>query len=125
MMRPGLFLPAMLLALAVGAAGCTPATMTGGGLAASPSGQPESVVSWLQAARDAVTAQQPRQATSALDHAETMLLDAAPPPAPIGVPEDPTVIRQIARAREAIMYRKWNEAQTYITEALQHPVIDR
>ncbi len=121
-------LAAALFGVALAAAGCVRIDTAGSAqpdLAVLPAGQPATTITYLQAAGAAVSAEQPQRATAALDRAETLLLDTAPPPAPFGVPQDPPVIRQIARAREAIMYRHWREAQTYISEALQHPYIDR
>ncbi len=34
---------------------------------------------------------------------------------------DPPVIRQTARAREAIQQRHWQQAETYLREAMSHP----
>lgn len=64
------------------------------------------------------------QAVAAINDAENVLLQ---PPTPFEFrgardqPGEPVVIRQFARAREAIQEGNWGDAEHYIDAAMSHP----
>ena len=80
---------------------------------------------YLQQAQDAVQQHHPYHAVTALNNAENEILRTGAAEEDRGAREvgraDPTVIRQIARAREAVQNGNWQDAQIYIGDAMTHP----
>jgi hypothetical protein len=106
--------------LAVAAAG---ALLT---LAGPSFAQSMSPAQWLDRAQQEVSAHHRYRALQAIDSAEGELLagkSALQKQSTRDIDGDPEVVRQMGRAREALEQGQWDQARTYIREAMNHPSV--
>jgi hypothetical protein len=98
-------------------------TLLGFALAWPALAQGSSPEQFLMQARTAVQAHHAMTALMAVNNAENELLrsGAAEEQRSTRDVGEPEVIRQIGRAREAIQQRHWQQAETYINDAMSHP----
>jgi hypothetical protein len=99
------------------------ATALGVAFVAAGLAQAASPDDYLMQARQAVRAHHALTALMAVNNAENELLrsGAAEEQRSTRDVGEPEVIRQMARAREAIQGRHWQQAETYINDAMTHP----
>lgn len=80
---------------------------------------------YLRMALDAVRSHHPSTALISLNNAENEMLASSAVEEAHGTRDtgvaDPPVVRQTARAREAIEERHWQQAESYIKDALSNP----
>jgi hypothetical protein len=76
------------------------------------------VSDYLRAAQSAIAANHPGQAESALEMAQTRLLDRSVPLGQTGVPSDNPLISQIGQARQALQAKDRQTALQMIGSAL-------
>ena len=77
----------------------------------------------LNAARAAVKAHHPMRALQALNRAENEMIETNAAQEDRGARDlgEPPVIRQIGLARDAVKQHHWEQADHYITGAMEHP----
>lgn len=101
------------------------AAVLGLALAAPALAQGMTPEQYLQQALTAVQAHRTMTALTAVNNAENELLRSGVVEESAGThntaQSEPPAIRQTARAREAIQEHHWNQAATYIREAMAHP----
>ena len=78
---------------------------------------------YLQQARQAVLARQATPALAALDQAQSIWIYQQTPVRPPGVSVEPEVLREMARARQAVEMGRWHDAAYYINAALTDPTV--
>jgi hypothetical protein len=113
-MRKTLFAAAALFGLAAS------------GMAFAQGATPET---YLRQAQQDVRQHHPNRALMALNNAENELLRSGAAEEDRGARDvgraDPSVVRQMARAREAIQEGHWQQAEIYINDAMHHPSASR
>lgn len=101
------------------------AMLLSGGLAVSacavdPARLPKT---YLLQAKEAVKAHDAPRAMAALDHAESLWLSANyPAPGPF-LGYDPTALRNMGAARQAVRMERWGDADYYIRTAIAQPSV--
>ncbi len=80
---------------------------------------------YLSQARQAVQQHRTMTALTAINNAENELLKSGVADEDRGARDvgkaEPAVIRQMARAREAVQMHHWKQAETYLSDAMAHP----
>ena len=100
------------------------AALLGVALAAPVAVQAATPDDYLAQALQYVQQHHQKRAVTAIDNAETILLE---PPTPYefrstrDLPGEPDVIRDFGRAREAVQQGNWADARYYIGAAMSHP----
>lgn len=101
------------------------ATALGLALASPVLAQSMAPEQYMQQALTAVQAHHRATALIAINNAESALLTSQAAEENRGARDvgraDPSVIRETARAREAVQQRHWKQASDYLKEAMAHP----
>lgn len=84
---------------------------------------------YLRQAQQDIRQHHTNRALMSLNNAENELLRSGAAEEDRGVRNvgraDPEVVRQMARAREAVQEGHWQQAETYISDAMSHPSASR